>query len=108
MKGHGTQFGRKKEEAIVALLTQRNIEEAARSIGVTPNTLLKWQRLPEFQTAYRKPAGQHSAKRLRGSSRESNVDPTRVWPRRPRGRWESVSENFGLSSNAGRAVRSYR
>ena len=53
MKGHGTQFGRKKEEAIVALLTQRNIEEAARSIGVAPNTLLKWQRLPEFQTAYR-------------------------------------------------------
>jgi len=29
MKGHGTQFGRKKEEAIAALLTQRNIDKAA-------------------------------------------------------------------------------
>jgi transposase-like protein len=53
MKGHGTKFGRKKEEAIAALLTQRNIEEAARSIGVAPNTLLKWQKLPEFDAAYR-------------------------------------------------------
>jgi transposase-like protein len=53
MKGHGTKFGRKKEEAIAALLTQRNIEEAARSIGVAPNTLLKWQKLPEFDSAYR-------------------------------------------------------
>ena len=53
MTGHGSKFGRKKEEAIAALLTQRNIEEAARSIGVAPNTLLKWQKLPEFETGYR-------------------------------------------------------
>src|SRR6266481_3807946 len=53
MKGHGSKFGRKKEEAIAALLTQRNLDEAARAIGVAPNTLLKWQKLPEFQTAYR-------------------------------------------------------
>jgi transposase-like protein len=53
MTGHGSKFGRKKEEAIAALLTQRNIEEAARSIGVAPNTLLKWQKQPEFETAYR-------------------------------------------------------
>jgi transposase-like protein len=53
MTGHGSKFGRKKEEAIAALLTQRNIEEAARSIGVAPNTLLKWQKQPEFEKAYR-------------------------------------------------------
>jgi transposase-like protein len=53
MKGHGAKFGRKKEEAIAALLKERNIEEAARSIGVAPNTLLNWLKLPEFQTAYR-------------------------------------------------------
>ena len=53
MKGHGCKFGRKKEEAIAALLTQRNVEEAARSIGISPNTLLKWQKLPEFESAYR-------------------------------------------------------
>jgi len=28
MNGHGAKFGQKKEEAIVALLTQRNVEEA--------------------------------------------------------------------------------
>jgi hypothetical protein len=53
MKGHGSKFGRKKEEAIVALLTQRNIDEAARAIEVATNTLLKWMKLPEFQAAYR-------------------------------------------------------
>jgi transposase-like protein len=52
MKGHGSKFGRKKEAAIVALLTQRNIDEAARAINVATNTLLKWMKLPEFQAAY--------------------------------------------------------
>ena len=41
MSGHGAKFDRKKEDAIVALLTQRNLEEAAKAIGVTPNTLLR-------------------------------------------------------------------
>lgn len=53
MVGHGTKFGLKKEEAIAALLTQRNIDEAARSIGIAPNTLLRWMKEPEFETAYR-------------------------------------------------------
>ena len=53
MLGHGTKFGRKKEEAIAALLTQRNIEEAAKTIGIAPNTLLRWMKDPEFQAAYR-------------------------------------------------------
>jgi transposase-like protein len=53
MKGHGAKFGRKKEEAIAALLTQRNTEEAARSIGIAPSTLLRWLKEPEFEAAYR-------------------------------------------------------
>jgi N12 class adenine-specific DNA methylase len=53
MKGHGAKFGRKQEEAIAALLTQRNIDEAAKAVRIAPNTLLKWMKLPEFQTAYR-------------------------------------------------------
>lgn len=35
------------------LLTQRNIEEAARSIGVAPKTLLRGLQVPEFQKSYR-------------------------------------------------------
>jgi transposase-like protein len=53
MLGHGTKFGRKKDEAVAALLTHRNIEEAARAIGVVPNTLLRWMKEPEFDAAYR-------------------------------------------------------
>jgi hypothetical protein len=53
MVGHGTKFGRKKEEAIAALLTQRNIEEAAKAAGIGLRTLLRWLQVPEFQTAYR-------------------------------------------------------
>ena len=53
MAGHGEKFGRKKEEAIAALLTQRNIEEAAKAVGIGTRTLLRWLTLPEFQTAYR-------------------------------------------------------
>ena len=69
MKGHGTKFGRKQEEAVAALLTQRNIEEAARSIGVAPNTLLNWMKLPEFQAAYREARRRRSASPSHGSSR---------------------------------------
>ena len=53
MGGHGTKQKRKLEEAVVAMLTQRNIEEAARSVGISTATLMRWQKLPEFQTAYR-------------------------------------------------------
>jgi hypothetical protein len=53
MTGHGAKFGRKKEEAIIALLSQRNVEEAARSIGVAHKTLLRWMKEPEFAEQYR-------------------------------------------------------
>ncbi|HMJ22731.1 MAG TPA: hypothetical protein VK513_12515, partial [Terriglobales bacterium] len=53
MVGHGAKFGRKKEEAIAALLTQRNIEEAARTAGIGTQTLLRLLKVPEFAIAYR-------------------------------------------------------
>ena len=37
MTGHGSKFGRKKEEAI----------------AITASTLLRWMQIPKFQTAYR-------------------------------------------------------
>jgi hypothetical protein len=49
----GSILGRKQEDAIAALLTQRNVEEAARAAGVGVRTLLRWMKLPEFQSAYR-------------------------------------------------------
>jgi len=53
VKGHGAKFGRKKEEAIAALLTQRSVEEAARTVGIGVSTLLRWLEVPEFDAAFR-------------------------------------------------------
>ena len=72
MKGHGAKFNRKMEEAVAALLTQRNQEEAARAVGIGTATLLRWQKLPEFQTAYREARraafGQSIARLQQGTS----------------------------------------
>jgi DNA-binding transcriptional MerR regulator len=53
MTGHGSKLGGKMEQAIAALITSRNTEEAAKSVGVSTKTLLRWQKEPEFQKAYR-------------------------------------------------------
>src|SRR5450432_1174333 len=53
MTSSGSKFTRKKEEAIAALLTQRNIEEAAKSIGIGTQTMLRWLKIPEFEKSYR-------------------------------------------------------
>ena len=53
MTGHGAKFGRKKEEAIAALLVHRNTEDAAKAVGIAPKTLLRWLQIPEFQAAFR-------------------------------------------------------
>jgi transposase-like protein len=53
MSGFGEKLGRKKEAAVLALLSSRNVEEAARAAGVTARTLYRWQKEPEFDAAYR-------------------------------------------------------
>jgi transposase-like protein len=52
MTGHGAKFGRKQEEAIAALLSQRSIEDAARVVGVTEKTLRRWMQEPQFNVQY--------------------------------------------------------
>ena len=54
MVGHGQKLGRKQEAAIAALLTHRNVDEAAQAAGVGATTLWRWLKLPEFQAEYRK------------------------------------------------------
>ena len=44
----------KQEEAIIALLTNRSVEEAARAVKITPRTLYRWLSEPAFDKAYRK------------------------------------------------------
>jgi len=43
---------RKKELAIAGLLSQRNLDEAARFAGISVTTLRRWMRLPEFHAEY--------------------------------------------------------
>jgi len=54
MKGHGAKFERKREQAIAALLTSKSVEDAARALDLSPNTLLRWLQIPEFRTDYLK------------------------------------------------------
>jgi len=72
MAGFPAKLGRRKEEAIVALLSQRNVEEAARVADIPPRTLYRWLTEPEFQTAYREARraafGQAIARLHQGSS----------------------------------------
>src|ERR1700737_1704725 len=53
MLGHGAKFDHKKEQAIAALLSHRNGEAAARAVGISSNTLLRWTKELEFDAAYR-------------------------------------------------------
>src|SRR5664279_3742545 len=59
------------EQAIAALLSHRNVEEAARAVGISPNTLQRWTREPEFEAAYqeaRRAAFSHSIGRLQDAA----------------------------------------
>jgi hypothetical protein len=77
MTGHGSKFGRKMEAAVAALLTHRNTEEAARAVGVATKTLLRWQRIPEFQAALRQARrdafNQTTARLQQGSAAAASV-----------------------------------
>jgi hypothetical protein len=45
------KLGRKKQAAILALLTQRSIAEAARAAGTSERSLHRWLKDPDFQAA---------------------------------------------------------
>ena len=72
MAARRSTLGRRQEEAIAALLSQRSIEDAARVAGIGTRTLLRWLKLPEFDAAYRdarrKAFGQAVARLQQGTS----------------------------------------
>jgi hypothetical protein len=53
MSGIQEKLGAKQDAAVLALLASRNVEEAAKSAGVTPRTLYRWMKEPAFDSAYR-------------------------------------------------------
>ena len=72
MATRNSTLGRKQEEAISALLTQRNLEEAARAARIGVRTLIRWMKDQEFQKAYREARreafGQSIARLQQGTS----------------------------------------
>jgi transposase-like protein len=52
MVGHGAKLEQKMELAIAALLSHKSVEDAARAVGVSTNTLLRWMKEPEFRAMY--------------------------------------------------------
>lgn len=72
MAGFNGKLGRKKEEAIVALLSTRSVEEAARACNTPVRTLYRWLGEPDFDKAYhaarRKAFGQSTARLQYGAS----------------------------------------
>ena len=54
MSGNVAELTKKREEAILALLTNRSVEEAARAANITPRTLYRWLNETRFDKAYRR------------------------------------------------------
>ena len=53
MSGNVTELKPKQEEAIMALLSNRTVEDAARVVKITPRTLYRWLNEPGFDAAIR-------------------------------------------------------
>lgn len=65
------KLARKKEEAIVALLSHRTVEDAARACNKRPRTLYRWLNEQDFRAAYqhaRRVAYSQSIARLQQAS----------------------------------------
>jgi transposase-like protein len=72
MSGNVAELQPKQEEAILALLSNRTVEDAARAVTITPRTLYRWLREPGFDAAYRqarRAAFEQCAARLAGVRR---------------------------------------
>ena len=59
MKGSETKLGKKQEQAIVALLSTRTVEDAAPNCNTPARTLYRWLKERDFDAAYR--AGKKAA-----------------------------------------------
>ena len=54
MAGNGSKLTPKQEQAILALMTNQGVDNAARAVGIGPRTLYRWLQDPLFDQAYRK------------------------------------------------------
>ncbi len=52
MKGQGEKQSRTQDRAILALLSEPTMEQAAKKCGIATTTLWRWLQEPEFQRQY--------------------------------------------------------
>lgn len=67
-------MGKKKEQAVLALLEHSTVRKAAQAVGVGEATLFRWLQIPEFQQAYREGKRQvvdHAISRLQQAAGEA-------------------------------------
>lgn len=70
VKGHGEKKSRKQELAILALITEGSIKDAAKKAGIGETTLYRWMQEEEFNKQYREAKAltvSHVTARLRHS-----------------------------------------
>jgi hypothetical protein len=70
-RGHGCKLSRKCEAAVAALLSAATVTRAARQVGVTPQALHKWLKIPAFAAMVRDARDQafrHALARLQAES----------------------------------------
>ncbi len=68
MKGHGEKKSRKEEIAILALLTEATMKEAAEKADISESTLWRWMQQEAFKDKYQQAKRQsieHATARLR-------------------------------------------
>src|SRR5438552_3117326 len=83
-----SKLGRKQEQAIASLMTQRNVDEAAKMAGVSVRTLWRWLGTAEFHAAYmaaRRMAFSQATARLQqgGSAAATTLMKIMVDPKEP-------------------------
>jgi transposase-like protein len=69
-KGHGEKRSRKQDIAILALLTEKTMKEAAEKAGISEATLWRWMQEDQFKEKYQEAKSQavaHVTARLRQS-----------------------------------------
>jgi DNA-binding MurR/RpiR family transcriptional regulator len=70
VKGHGEKRSRKQDIAILALLSETTMKEAAEKTGISEATLWRWMQKADFKELYqeaKRQAVSHATSRLRQS-----------------------------------------
>jgi hypothetical protein len=74
MSGRTVKLSQRKQAAIIALITQPTVAEAARVANVRPNTLGRWKKEPAFDAGKRRPGKQGNKLRRHQGWRDGGID----------------------------------